>query len=152
PQMVEHTRLYDAAASLGTASSLEEIVEIVACYLDPKGDATCALLWFEDADGVPAFAEVLSAYPGDGAFPGEIGRFSIGDCSYRGLLLSRDLLVIADCEADRSIDDASRRALLDRGCRSLLSAPLFLRGRLAGTMVIAWPLPRSLSAPAERMA
>lgn len=152
-RIAELLSIQDAQASLGAASSARELVEIVACYLDPLGEATCSLLSFEGDEGRgPMFADLIATYPEGSTFPQIDGRLALHGCPYRSLLVSRDLLVIPDCEGSDVLDAPCSSALLAAGRRSLISVPLLLRGAMTGRLLVAWPRARALSASEVSMA
>lgn len=139
-RIAEQTRLYDAAVSLGAAASIDEIVEIVACYLDPLGTGSSCIVSFErDEGGLPIAAEVASVMAGDRRFPEARGQFSLRDCPFQGALVARELLMFDEIARADGLGEPSRAALLEAGWQSLLSAPLLSRAQLIGRLLVTWP-------------
>ncbi|WP_437897883.1 GAF domain-containing protein [Sorangium sp. So ce124] len=149
---VGSTALYDLCCALSFAATLEEIAEIVAGYSVPLGAEVCMLVTFTGrAEEAAASAQLAAAWPLGAELPGIQESFSLRESPLRQLLLAQELVISEDVARSHAIDVASRRALLAAGWQCVLSAPLLLRARLSGRLLLAWPAPRRFSAQEMRL-
>ena len=140
----QQLRLSDLACELTVVASLNELIEVVVGYVEPLGAECCILLTFEDQheDSVTAGVVAASWQRQRAAPPVFDQRFELARTPLRRIVLAEQLWLIEDSAHDQSIDEHTRQALLAAEQMSLLSAPLLLRGRLIGRLLVSWSTPR----------
>ena len=140
----QQLRLYDLACEVTVVASLSELVDVVVGYVEPLGAERCILLTFEEQHEDSFTAGVVAAsWQRHSAAPSVFDqRFELAHTPFNQIVLADQLWLIEDSAHDQSIDEHTRQALLAAEQLSLLSAPLLLRGRLIGRLLVTWPTPR----------
>lgn len=145
----------ESMEALSGAQSYVEAMDIAVRYLAPL-DVTRCSLWLVDkdreAEGVPAQAELVASWARGASAALPVGlRVPLQTSPLAPLLIAEETLVWADIEREPEVTTEAREYLEPLGVRSLLSAPLYLRDRLLGRLMLGWPEPRQLTFQHQRL-
>jgi PAS domain S-box-containing protein len=150
----------ESMEALSGAQSYGEAMDITVRYLATLDVARCSLWLLHPASttgsssepAAPAHAEIVGSWARGGAAALPVGMQLTVDETPLGTLLTADeQLVWSDILREPGVPQPLREYLLQLGVQSVLSAPLYLRDRLLGRLLMGWTEPRHLPFHHQRL-
>jgi PAS domain S-box-containing protein len=145
----------ESMEALSGAQSYGEAMDIAVRYLAPLDVVRCSL-WLVDkdreAEGIPSQAEIVGSWARGASAALPVGmRMPLEGSPLAVLLVTEETLIWADLEREPAVPKEALEYLRPLGVRSLVSAPLYLRDRLLGRLMLGWTEPRQLSFHHQRL-
>ena len=146
---LQQTAQYESMVALNEAQSHPELIDMVVRFVAPLEVGRALMFLYDPAtteDAAPSSATVVAAWARQLSATSTVGhKVDLQLSPLTPLLLPETVLLHEDTAKVNDYPEATRRALELSGLRGLLSAPLYLRNKLIGRLLLGWAEPRRFS-------
>ena len=153
----------ESMEALSGAQSYGEAMDITVRYLATLDVARCSLWLLHPASPAEptdsgtetvalAHAEIVGSWARGGAAALPVGlQLAVDETPLGTLLVAEEPLIWGDILREPAVPQPLREYLLQLGVQSVVSAPLYLRERLVGRLLMGWSEPRHLPFHHQRL-
>ncbi len=140
---LQQTQQSESMTALNEATTYTELMDIAVHFLAPLHSAHALLVLFAESPAAPQLATVAAAWSRQRKSPFTIGDvLELRTSPLTPVLQAETLLIIEDLARATELPLETVQALQSEQYAALVVAPLFLRDRLLGSLVLGWQEPR----------
>ncbi|MBI1256791.1 MAG: GAF domain-containing protein [Chloroflexi bacterium] len=137
----ERQILFETANAINNAQTPEALLNAARNYATSTGCVDASLLYIDvDADGTPAWAEIVAQWYGAGQDPLPVTRFYLPDFPLSQIWMAHpdNATLIADIATSEELGDPEREIYKLTGAKSTALVPLHLQNRWVGLLSFSW--------------